>query len=56
MTVAAPESGWRGAKYFAFCGIGNPAAFFDDLRDWGFSVVGQRSFADHHRYSAAEMR
>jgi tetraacyldisaccharide 4'-kinase len=56
MTVAAPESGWLGAKYFAFCGIGNPLAFFDDLRDWGFAVVGRRSFDDHHRYSTGEMR
>ncbi len=43
-------------KFFVFCGIGNPAAFFDDLRNWGFPVVGHRSFADHHRYSADEMR
>lgn len=43
-------------KFFAFCGIGNPAAFFDDLGNWGFSVAGCRSFADHHRYSSAEIR
>ncbi len=32
------------------------AAFFDDLRIWNFYVVGQRSFADHHHYSGAEIR
>jgi tetraacyldisaccharide 4'-kinase len=55
MAAAVPERDWRKAKYFAFCGIGNPLAFFDDLREWGFSVVGRRTFADHHRYSPAEM-
>ncbi len=39
-----------GVKFFAFCGIGNPAAFFYDLRRWAFPVVGERRFHDHHRY------
>jgi tetraacyldisaccharide 4'-kinase len=39
------------AKLFAFCGIGNPAAFLDDLRTWGLDVVGHKFFADHHRYT-----
>jgi tetraacyldisaccharide 4'-kinase len=56
MQEALPESERRQYKFFAFCGIGNPAAFFDDLRNWGFSLVGRRSFADHHRYSGAEIR
>ena len=56
MTEALPENQRRQQKFFAFCGIGNPAAFFDDLRNWGFSVAGQRSFTDHHRYSGAEVQ
>jgi tetraacyldisaccharide 4'-kinase len=56
MKEALPESEGRRYNFFAFCGIGNPAAFFDDLRKWGFSVAGRRSFADHHRYSGAEIR
>ena len=56
MKEVLPESERRQKKVFAFCGIGNAAAFFDDLRNWGFSVVGQRSFADHHRYSGADIR
>ena len=55
MTEALPESERRKFQFFAFCGIGNPAAFFDDLRNWGCSLAGQRSFADHHRYSGAEI-
>ena len=46
----APEK-LRGEKLFAFCGIGNPSAFVEDLRGWGFSVAGSNFFPDHHRYS-----
>jgi tetraacyldisaccharide 4'-kinase len=38
-------------KLFAFCGIGNPAAFLDDLRTWGLQIVGHKFFPDHHRYT-----
>jgi tetraacyldisaccharide 4'-kinase len=38
-------------KLFAFCGIGNPAAFLDDLRTWGLDIVGHRFFPDHYRYT-----
>jgi tetraacyldisaccharide 4'-kinase len=42
-------------KFFAFCGIGNADAFFYDLRRWGFSLAGELSFADHHRYTARDI-
>lgn len=42
-------------KWFVFCGVGNPAAFVADLREWGFQVCGPRFFRDHHRYTQAEM-
>jgi tetraacyldisaccharide 4'-kinase len=45
-----------GLKFFAFCGIGNPGAFLVDLREWGFRVVGQMTFRDHHRYSQADLK
>jgi len=38
--------------FFAFCGVGNPDAFFADLRRWNVNVEGKMSFIDHHRYSA----
>jgi len=47
--VSAEE--WKQTKVFAFCGIGNPGAFFADLRDWGFSVAGTADYPDHHRYT-----
>jgi tetraacyldisaccharide 4'-kinase len=54
LDVALPEQDWRNARFLAFCGIGNPAAFFDDLRNWGFQSIQQRGFADHHVYTARE--
>ena len=41
----------RGQTLFAFCGIGNPAAFLADLRDWGLRIAGHKFFRDHHRYT-----
>lgn len=37
--------------FFAFCGLGNPDAFFRDLRSWEIAVCGQLDFPDHHRYT-----
>ena len=37
--------------FFAFCGIGNPAAFVRDLENLGLPVFGKQAFADHHRYT-----
>ena len=54
LAVALPPQDWSRARFFAFCGIGNPPAFFEDLRRWGFQVAGERSFADHHVYTAQE--
>jgi tetraacyldisaccharide 4'-kinase len=42
--------------FYAFCGIGNPEAFFEDLDRWHVPVTQRRAFADHHRYSRAEAK
>lgn len=39
----------------AFCGVGNPESFFDQLRREGIVPVVTRTFADHHRYSQSEL-
>lgn len=44
-----------GTKLFAFCGIGNPSAFFADLKRWGVALAGREAFRDHHRYTDADM-
>lgn len=41
-------------KAFAFCGIGNPAAFLWDLRAWGIQLAGHKVFRDHHRISNSD--
>jgi tetraacyldisaccharide 4'-kinase len=42
-------------KVAAYCGIGNPQAFFSDLRRWGFNVVAEDAFPDHHVYTGEEI-
>ena len=42
-------------KWFAFSGIGNPAAFRADLREWGLDLAGYKAFPDHHRYTAQDV-
>jgi tetraacyldisaccharide 4'-kinase len=49
-----PPSAFQGEPVEAFCGIGNPRAFFADLREWGFSVTGEHSFRDHYVYAVAD--
>ncbi len=54
LDVALPQQDRQKARFLAFCGIANAAAFFEDLRNWGLQAVQQRSFADHHVYTARE--
>jgi tetraacyldisaccharide 4'-kinase len=39
----------------AFCGIARPGQFFTGLERVGISIVGQREFADHHRFSGGDL-
>ncbi len=55
-TAAAPVSPPEKTSHFAFCGIGNPQSFFDDLRRWGFHLAGTRTFRDHHVYSEKDLQ
>ncbi len=41
--------------FLAFCGIGNPDAFFTDLVRWHVPVAEKKVFADHYRYSRREL-
>jgi tetraacyldisaccharide 4'-kinase len=47
-TVAREDVG-RG-PFYAFCGIGNPRAFFLDLKNWDLPIAQTSEFTDHHRY------
>jgi 3-deoxy-D-manno-octulosonic-acid transferase len=39
----------------AFCGLANPAAFWETLDQLGTKTVWRREFADHHRYTRTEI-
>ena len=39
----------------AFCGVGNPESFFNQLRQEGHEPVFTRAFADHHQYKQSEL-
>ncbi len=54
--VEPPEPEWREKKFFTFCAIGNPAAFFEDVRKWGLESVGSAAFRDHHVYAQGDAR
>jgi tetraacyldisaccharide 4'-kinase len=41
---------------FAFCGLGNPDNFFNQLLQDGFEVLGTKIFRDHHKYSQDDVK
>lgn len=45
---------FAGRRVHAVAGIGNPARFFDGLRNAGIEVIGL-AFPDHHRYVAGDL-
>jgi tetraacyldisaccharide 4'-kinase len=45
----------RNREALAFCGIGNPGAFFKHLRRDGWNVIATKAFPDHFRYSQRDI-
>ena len=45
----------RDRAVYAFCGIGNPDAFFGQLRSDGINLSGTRSFRDHWSYQRPDI-
>jgi tetraacyldisaccharide 4'-kinase len=45
----------RAKKVFAFCGIGNPEAFLNRLRDDGIDIAGSMIYNDHHEFIASDI-
>ncbi len=43
-----------GTRVLAFCGIGNPEAFFSTLGRLGAELVDRRAWPDHHAYSSED--
>ena len=46
----------KSKSIYAFCGIGNPEAFFQSLEQSGLNLVGTKTFDDHHAYTRDNMR
>ncbi len=42
-------------RMFAFCGLGNPTAFFSMLRREGIELTGDRAFRDHYAYTQGDV-
>jgi len=50
-----PFTGLAGRRLVAFCGIADPAAFFDGIESCGVPLVATLAFPDHTGYGAKEM-
>jgi tetraacyldisaccharide 4'-kinase len=50
-----PLDALQDRSVFAFCGLGNPAAFRRTLLDLGADVRSFRTFGDHHLYSRRDV-
>jgi 3-deoxy-D-manno-octulosonic-acid transferase len=51
-----PLHGLPGTRVAAFCGLGNPASFWDTLQSLGLDVVFCWTFEDHHSYKPDELQ
>jgi tetraacyldisaccharide 4'-kinase len=49
------KSSLSSQKFAAFCGVGNPESFFNQLRREGYAPGFTRKFADHHNYTQADV-
>jgi tetraacyldisaccharide 4'-kinase len=56
ITRHRPGSGVEGGAFLAFAGIGDPAKFFDTVREAGGTLGLTKSFADHHYYTDEDLR
>jgi tetraacyldisaccharide 4'-kinase len=52
---ASVESVVAAGPVAAFCAVGNPRAFFEQLRREGFDLRHTHPFPDHHAYTRAEV-
>jgi tetraacyldisaccharide 4'-kinase len=49
-----PMEALADTPFFAFCGIGNPKTFHQQLSRFGERYTGRRWFADHHSYTQSD--
>ncbi len=53
--VEIPLEELKGKRVFAFCGLGNPAAFFATVRACGCVLAGSRTYDDHYAYAQRDL-
>jgi tetraacyldisaccharide 4'-kinase len=53
--VSMPAGDFKAGPVAAFCGLGNPRAFWQTLDDLGIEVAFRWAFSDHHHYRPAEL-
>ena len=53
--LPVPQGEMQTRRALAFCGIGNPKAFFAGLRQWGIQVCAEASYRDHYRYGRGDL-
>ncbi len=46
----------KNQKLMAFCALGNPDNFFEQLRREKFNLILTKSFPDHHIYNQSEIK
>ncbi len=51
-----PKTKNQKPKTLAFCALGNPDNFFEQLKRENFDVVSTRKFPDHHRYTQNDIQ
>jgi tetraacyldisaccharide 4'-kinase len=49
------QSSSKQEQVFAFCGLGNPNSFFEQLRRENFDLAGTETFPDHHFYTQQDI-
>ncbi|MDX2309311.1 MAG: tetraacyldisaccharide 4'-kinase [Hyphomicrobium sp.] len=53
--LPSSDTAWlRERPVFAYCGIGNPARFYDLLQELGAEALETRTFSDHHPFTERE--
>jgi len=45
----------KNKRIFAFCGIGNPDAFFETIKGLGCELIGSKIYNDHHHYTESDI-
>lgn len=50
-----PLNELEGKRVYAFCGIGNPQAFFHTLQRTGANLAGTKFYDDHHHYNKTDI-